>query len=130
MSLTLKSNPTISFTGGTDVVFTESTRVNNVVNYLVAADPMTARRTLKSSVVEPKGQPTAPGGFTQAKNTVTLLVPKVLANGNTTFNKIELLLSVDRETSDAERVSLIDMILQAAGPSGAFRNALMDSVQP
>jgi hypothetical protein len=64
------------------------------------------------SIKAPKVSAAAPAGYTQARNIVSIRVPKTLANGSTTYNTVRVELSADSETTDAERDSLRELIAQ------------------
>lgn len=50
----------------------------------------------------------APGGYSQSRRNLTLKVPKVLDNENTTVNSIKATVSFDPETTSAEVKNLVD----------------------
>lgn len=64
-----------------------------------------------------KVSPSAPGGFTQGRASVKIVVPKVLANTNRTLNSCAFELSVDPETTAAEvsalKLAMVNFILDA-----------------
>lgn len=59
----------------------------------------------------------APGGFTQGRASVKLVVPKVLTNTNRTLNSCAFEMSVDPETTAAEvqalKLTMVNLILDA-----------------
>lgn len=58
-------------------------------------------------VSEPRVQTSAPNGYTQQRNVVKVLSPLDLDNSNRTINTLEIKMSVDHETTDAEIESLL-----------------------
>jgi hypothetical protein len=72
---------------------------------------------LTFQVKAPKVSSSAPAGYTQARNIVTIVVPKTLANGLITKNTLRIELSNDSETTDSERDSLRNLASQILSDS-------------
>lgn len=62
---------------------------------------------LQFKVSDPVVNSSAPNGYTQGRSEVKVLVPLLLDNGKYTTNTIDLKLSVDPETTDAEIQSML-----------------------
>lgn len=62
---------------------------------------------LEFTVRDPVVNSGAPNGYTQARSIVKVLEPLLLDNGSYTTNKLEISLSVDPETTDAEVESML-----------------------
>lgn len=60
------------------------------------------RTLMEFSVKDPVVQSTAPGGYTQARETVFVKKPMTLANGNRTVNTINITISRDPEMTEAD----------------------------
>lgn len=122
-TITLKSGSTVAATGGSDVVHSVFNNSNpNVAAFENLAQAYGSRQMLKAKVSRPKADASTPGGYTQARTDLVLSVPKVLANGKTTFNSVKIQIAYDVETTDAEKAELeamgaqlfIDSELQSA----------------
>ncbi len=68
------------------------------------------RKTLSVTSKAPTPSSGAPNGYTQQRNSVVFLQPKLLANGNYTKNSIRVEVSYDPEASAAERAELREML--------------------
>jgi len=79
-------------------------------NFFVSGTNLLDQKTLKFSVKRPKVSPTAPGGFTQARNTLYLKVPFTLASGLVTYVSAKVEISVDPEYPEDENRYLRAMI--------------------
>jgi len=100
--------------GGTALTF--SSLGNNLGSntLIVAADTtLNLRRSINATVSSPKASSGAPGGYTQARQTLRFNVPRTLANGNVSVDTIELKLSTDVETSVADKQEMLNIIGQA-----------------
>jgi hypothetical protein len=58
-------------------------------------------------VSDPVVSTSAPNGYTQARSEIKVLVPLTLDNGGYTTNVLDIKLSVDPETTDAETESML-----------------------
>lgn len=106
---------TISVTGGsTRTLVSVGSSVSKNQFYVNEDASSLTRRKLKISSTEAKPNPQTPGGYTQERATLTYVVPKTLANGASTTNSFSGTFAVDRETTDAERVALIEEFCQMA----------------
>lgn len=68
------------------------------------------RKTLKVTSKAPTPSNGAPNGYTQQRNSVVFLQPKLLANGNYTTNSLRIEVSYDPETTTAERAEMREML--------------------
>jgi len=66
----------------------------------------------------PKVQPGAPNGYSQARSSVRVSVPLVLANGNRTINTLTLQLACDPETTGAAVTTMLGLGAQLLADSG------------
>lgn len=112
MTITVKSGSTLTPTGGSDVVYTKTNEKADgslVYKDLTQTDLRIQKKVeVKSS--DAKTLATAPNGYTQQKNSVSFLQPKLLANGKFTTNGIDVSLHFDVETTEAERIQLLDAV--------------------
>lgn len=98
---------TLAATGGTAKTLVSIGGSSTGNDFYVDEDTSSiTRRTLSVNVVVPKVNASAPGGYTQERANLTYRAPKVLANGNRTVNVGRIEISVDPETTAAERTAL------------------------
>jgi hypothetical protein len=105
---------TLSATGGTATSVLskgDTLEKHNVV--LDDGSAFKEQTSVAFSIKAPKVSSSAPAGYTQARNTVVIQVPMVLANGNSTVNSFRLEMAVDPETTDADKTALRDIAAQA-----------------
>ncbi len=103
----------ISVTGGTATSMIskgDSLEKHNLV--LDDGSAFSDQKALSFSVKEPKVSANAPGGYTQARNFVLITIPMTLANGNVTKNTVRLEMSVDSETTTAQKDALREIAAQ------------------
>lgn len=74
--------------------------------------PLQQRTEVAATIKQPKVSATAPNGYTQARNTIVVKAPLVLDNGNVTVNTVKIEISVDVETTSAEKATLRDYASQ------------------
>lgn len=109
MSLTnavLKAGATASApTGGTDVTFAPTgISVPNGLHIAVPAD--TDYRTRRNMTVKVKYPSLSNGVYSKDKKSITFVVPKILASGETVFNLIRIEREVHPESTAAEAFEL------------------------
>lgn len=109
-NMTLKdTSPTISVTGGADVLFAEDgVQVQNGVHLMVPADTdfMTRRQATfknRSPVYDPKT-----GRTTKAKRTASYVVPRVY-NGETVYNTVRCEVEVHPSMTDSEITQMLQV---------------------
>lgn len=102
-------------TGGSADVLSAFGSRNEMVAYVDSETEVLSRRELSFTIKEPSVASSAPGGFTQARRTVMLKTPKVLANDNRTMNTASVQLAVDPETTVAEIKEIILVLSQVLG---------------
>lgn len=117
MSLTtnpvVKTAGTLSVTGGTSITLSNFGTVGSVLTLgNAAATDFRLRETVKFQVKEARPMASAPNGTSQSRATATISVPKLLANGKYTVNSISTTLAFDPESSDADKVKLMDIMAQ------------------
>jgi len=103
---TIKSGATISVTGGTDLVYSNSgfVKPNQVELYVPADTNLKTRRSAKLALSPPAINKGAPGGYTQNRATVKLRFPRTLTDGAITVDVIEITKSVDASATSAENL--------------------------
>jgi len=101
-------------TGGTALSFVSqgNTAGQNIL-YVSTDTQLNTRRSLVCNASGPKTSATAPGGFTQARASIRLNVPRTLSNGNVSVDTIELKLSADGQTTVAEKQEMLNLVAQA-----------------
>lgn len=118
MSLTtiaVTNGGTIAATGGTTKTFSKLRQNgNSVILSDLAVSDMRVRPTIEVSVRSPAPSVSAPNGYTQARGSNVIKVPKLLANGKITVNTVRQEFSFDVETTDAEKQYLLDLAAHAA----------------
>lgn len=94
---------TISPTGGTATTFA-SAGIQNSVQTLNNNDDtdLRTRRQIVASTKSPSVLASAPNGYTQARNSVTIKWPQTLTNGKVSVDTMRIELSRDVETTQAE----------------------------
>lgn len=98
---------TITPSGGSALAFSSKGIVGNTNTIFVDADSSSlTRRSMVVTVKEAKISATAPNGMTQERALFVYKVPKTLANGLVTVNKVSIEFSTDVETTDAEKDEL------------------------
>jgi len=98
---------TVSATGGTSTTLL-SKGENGETHKVLFNDgsAFVSQKTFEFSVKEPRVSASAPSGYTQARSSVILKFPKILADGSRTVNTLRLELSTDINTTDAERLTM------------------------
>lgn len=110
---------TSSTTGGTSTGFILKGDSQNEARLILDdGSEFAASSIFTLSVKDPVVNSGSPGGYTQQRSTVKVIEPKVLANGNRTTNSINISVSFDPETTDAEKTSMLEsgaqLLIQAA----------------
>lgn len=104
---------TIDTTGGTAKTLVSQGSSSSRNDLYINEDAVAAtRRKIIVTATASKVQKTAPGGSTQERYSITLQQPKQLSNEAYTTNQAFFQLSVDPETTDAERLALKDQLVQ------------------
>ncbi len=112
---TFAQGATLSASGGTTKTLKSlGSSLNSNSLYIDEDTDATTRRTVEVSTKAAKVNATAPGGYTQARGSILFIQPKVLANGNKTTNTVRIEGSFDPETTDAERLALVNEACQLA----------------
>lgn len=108
-SFSLKETPSVAVTGTDNV--TVASRGNSLTEgslvYTSDVDGKT-RRSASLKVTPPRPSAGTPNGYTQARSIATLKYPLLLDNDATTVNTIQVSISYDIESSDAEIQALLD----------------------
>jgi hypothetical protein len=108
---TFNEGATISSSGGTAKTLTYTGGNADRSEFYVEEDSSSiTRRTLTAERTQPRVSGSAPGGYTQERETVKLVQPKTLANTNRTHNTATFTLSCDPETTDAEKLLLVQSL--------------------
>jgi len=120
MTITVKSAPTISSSGGTDVVYTLVRTEGNTNFFAVLTDTdLRIQRTLEITISRPYPSPAQPNGYSQMRAKFYWKEPVVLANGKITVNGFKQEIHFDVETAAAVKQRLLD-----AGSYSAFTAAI------
>lgn len=126
MSITLKIDPTLSSTGGTDVTFDFQTQSGNLRFFEVSSDPLLSKRKLRSTVNPPKISAGRPGGYTKAVSDVTVITPFTCADGARDENYYGLSVKRNVETTDAEVSTNLKLLAQYII---SYANNILDNTQ-
>lgn len=117
---------TVAASGGTDVTLVSLGIQGNKNSLIFSTDTnLSTRRLAEFSVKQPAVSASAPGGYTQARNTVLVKFPKTLANGAITVNTGKFELAYDPQTTQAEVESYCEQMAQMAG-TAAFMSFQKD----
>jgi len=108
---------TIAVTGGTATALTSMGNTLNEHSTYYGGTDYLSRNTVSFKVKAPKVSASAPNGYTQARNEVLVKSPLVLDNGNLTNNTVRIIFSCDVETTDAEKVTLLETAAQMISDS-------------
>jgi hypothetical protein len=110
---------TSSVTGGTSTGFIiKGDTLNEKRVILDDSSEFIDQTNVVFSIKDPVVNSGAPNGYTQQRSSVKMIRPLGLDNGNRTTNTFQTQVSVDPETSDAEKLALIEegcqLVYQAA----------------
>lgn len=109
---------TVAITAGTaTTVLSKGGTLNQLKTYLDGASSYLAQTVMNWTVSDPVVNSGQPNGYTQKRSICKIIEPLALDNGNTTHNTLEIKLSVDPETTDAEIDSMIVMGVNALADS-------------
>lgn len=104
---TIAQGGTLSVTGGTAKTLKSlGSSVGSNSLYIDEDTDATTRRTVSVTAKAGSASANAPGGFTQDRVSISYKQPKILANLARTVNTVRIEVSVDPETTDAERAAL------------------------
>lgn len=106
---------TPSVTGGTSTALLSKDSGGSGDNHIVMLDngaALLSQETIDFTCRHPKVSSGAPSGYTQARNGVFHKMPKILANGKRTVNTGNIQLSVDVETTVAEKLAMRVALMQ------------------
>lgn len=113
-NLSVNIDGTVATTGGTATpVISKGTLLDQHNVILDDSSEFIAQTSMSFANKDPKVSLSAPNGYTQARRSVKILEPLLLDNGNYTTNSATIILSVDPETTDAEKLSLRVLAAQA-----------------
>lgn len=111
---------TVAASGGTDVTLVSLGVQGNKNTLTFSTDTSNLTRRIVEFSVKPYSvSESAPGGYTQQRNTILLKTPKTLANLSRTINTGKFELAIDPETTAAEIESMVECMAQVIG-SAAF----------
>jgi hypothetical protein len=106
-------------TGGTDKAISIAASQNGqkvTATFDVETD-FTTRKSIEFTVKDPVALESAPGGYTQARETVAVKWPMTLSNGNRTVNTAQISIARDPEMSDTDVSALRLMLTQILADS-------------
>jgi len=117
---------TVAASGGTDVTLVSLGIQGNKNPLIFSTDTnLATRRLAEFSVKQPAVSTSAPGGYTQARNTILVKFPKTLSNGSITVNTAKMELAYDPQTTQAEVETYCETIAQMSG-TAAFMSFQKD----
>lgn len=105
MSLTAASilkDGTIGVTGGTATAFTRISGDLNQANVVFDGTTILSRTEGVFARKSPKVSSSSPDGYTQARRSVLLKIPQVLADGSLTYDTVKIEMSRSVETTAAD----------------------------
>jgi RNA-binding protein YlmH len=110
--LTIKQDATsLTVVGGTDISYTEDGV--EVTNGKHVSDVSEADFTIRPNITVRNRNPSllASGQYSKAKRSITIVIPKKLADDSTSFNLVRMEIEIHPESTAAE---VLDLVLQAA----------------
>lgn len=108
----------VAATGGTDVTLVSlGIQGNKNTLYFSTDTNLSTRRLAEFSVKAHAVSASAPGGYTQARNTILVKFPKTLANGAITINTVKVEVAYDPQTTQAEVETYCETVAQMLGTS-------------
>lgn len=104
-------------TGGADLTLSSvsTSGVDKVKAFYTSETDFLTRTEYEFSVKYPAVLSTAPGGWTQARQTVFMKKPRTLANGNRTVDTCSITFAHDPETTTADRLAMRLELVQLLG---------------
>ena len=96
--------------GGTATSFKTKSNRDNHIAYLDDGSELIDQVTAEFSVKEAKVLESAPNGYSQARNSVFVRNPLALDNGGRTMNTGSVSLNCDIETTDAEKLAILELL--------------------
>jgi len=116
-SASILKDGAVATTGGSAAAFTSlGVTMNRHKAFFDGTDHRT-RSEVVATTKDPKVSASAPNGYTQARSNMLFKVPKLLANGLYTINTIQVSMSCDVETTQAEKQRLLGYAAQGATDS-------------
>lgn len=119
-TISLNVGGTLSASGGT-VTSLKSLGNNTEYHNLIIDDGTSIgeQTNLKASVKRPRVDSTAPNGYTQARNTLSVYRPVTPSGGVRTLNSVAITVSVDPSSTDAQVTELVNIAGQLMTDSDA-----------
>lgn len=109
---------TVAATGGTDVTLVSLGIQGNKNTLTFSTDTnLSTRRTVDFSVKPTAASASSPGGYSLARNSITLRSPKTLADLSKAINTVKIEVSYHPETTQAEVEVLCETAAQMLGTS-------------
>lgn len=100
---------TFTPSGGTATTLLDMGASDKTIVLLDDGSDFLVQTTMNFDTKAPKVSVGAPNGYTQARNSVLVQVPRILANGNRTVDTIRIEVSCDPETDDTEKGSMREL---------------------
>jgi hypothetical protein len=126
----VSTGATIAPSGGSALAFEGAGARGNTHTIFVPADAnLLTRRSIVTTVREPKPLASAPNGYSQARCSYVFKSPLALDNGLTTVNTVRIEFSYDSETTSAEIEELriiAAQICSDADFAGAVKNLSLE----
>lgn len=111
-SISLKTAPTLSVTGGTALAVATQAEMGSALLVPTADTDFRTRRQFKFSAKDPRVNVSSPSGYTQQRSGMALIFPRTLSNGKITNDGAEVSLHWDVNATDAEKNAHLDILAQ------------------
>lgn len=118
-TISIAPDATVSATGGVAETIVSLGNTMDRLTLAFADDSFINQRQIECSVVRPKANNNTPNGYTQARRRMFVRIPRTLANGNVTVDKIVLEIDTDHEITDAQILEYRKIAAQLAISSAA-----------
>jgi len=100
--------------GGTTLQFASKGNNLGANTLIVPADTtLNLRRSVNCNISEAKASANAPGGYTQARETLRFNFPRELTDGSITVETLEIKLATSTEATTAEKQEYLNLAAQA-----------------
>lgn len=111
-SASVDKDGVVSSAGGTAKALTSLGDTANSHNAFFEGPDFLTRNVAEFSTKTPKVSSSAPNGYTQQRSNLKLKFPLALDNGNVTINTVDIGVSCDIETTDAEKDTILSYAAQ------------------
>jgi len=121
----ISKGATLAITGGTSEALTGLSDGNGKTSTFYNGSDYLTRQEIDFITRAPKVNVNSPDGYTQARSSIVLRVPKILANGQRTVSTIRIEFSSSIENTSAEKDDMLNdaaQLLIDAGFSDFWKN--------